>query len=85
LGSAAIDLAYVASGRFDGFWEINIYSWDIAAGNLIVEEAGGKVTDIYGSLDFLKPDTSILATNSHIHEEMLAELDEISEIQRHSE
>lgn len=71
LGSAAVDLAYIASGRFDGFWEVRIHSWDIAAGSLIVEEAGGKVTDVRGGPDFLSPSPSILATNGHIHAQML--------------
>lgn len=74
LGSAAIDLAYVAAGRFDGFWEISIYSWDIAAGALIVEEAGGEVTDVRGGPDYISPKPSILATNGKIHEQMLAVL-----------
>jgi myo-inositol-1(or 4)-monophosphatase len=74
LGSAAIDLAYIAAGRLDGFWEIRIHSWDIAAGSLLVEEAGGRVTDVRGGPDFLSPNPSILATNGHIHEEMLAVL-----------
>ena len=74
LGSAAIDLAYIAAGRFDGFWEVRIHPWDIAAGSLIVEEAGGKVTDINGGPDFLSPYPSILATNGLIHQEMLAAL-----------
>jgi myo-inositol-1(or 4)-monophosphatase len=72
LGSAAIDLGYVAAGRFDGFWEISIHNYDIAAGSLIVEEAGGKVTDIHGETDFLSPTPSILATNAVIHDQMLA-------------
>ena len=71
LGSAALDLCYIAAGRFDGFWEVEIQSYDIAAGVLIVEEAGGTVTDVYGGLDFLKPPCSILATNGHIHQAML--------------
>ena len=71
LGSAALDLCYVAAGRFDGFWEVQIQSYDIAAGILIVEEAGGTVTDVYGGQDFLKPPCSILATNGHIHQPML--------------
>lgn len=53
LGSAAIDLAYVAVGRFDGFWEIGLQPWDIAAGTVIVREAGGSVQDFWGSQDFL--------------------------------
>jgi len=74
LGSAAIDLAYIAAGRLDGFWEVRIYSWDIAAGSLIVDEAGGEVTDVRGGLDFLSPSPSILATNGQIHTQMLEAL-----------
>jgi myo-inositol-1(or 4)-monophosphatase len=48
LGSAALDLAYVACGRFDGFWELKLHAWDVAAGALLVEEAGGNVTDFEG-------------------------------------
>lgn len=72
LGSAAIDLAYVASGRLDGFWEISIHSWDIAAGALMVEEAGGKVTDVYGGPDYLASPPTIIATNARIHQELVA-------------
>lgn len=68
-GSAAIDLAYVACGRFDGFWEINLSPWDIAAGALIIEEAGGKVTDMWGNPDYLKSG-DILASNGLIHKEL---------------
>lgn len=74
LGSAAIDLAYVAAGRFDGFWEISIYNWDIAAGSLLVEEAGGIVTDSRGGPDFISSSPSILASNSGIYDQMLAVL-----------
>jgi myo-inositol-1(or 4)-monophosphatase len=77
LGSAAIDLAYVAAGRLDGFWEVSILPWDIAAGSLIVEEAGGKVTDVRGGPNFLAFPPSILATNSHIHSQMLSVLEQI--------
>jgi myo-inositol-1(or 4)-monophosphatase len=73
-GSAAIDLAYVAAGRLDGYWEVSIYPWDIAAGVLFVEEAGGKVTDIHGGIEHLSPTPTLLATNGLIHEEMLVEL-----------
>jgi myo-inositol-1(or 4)-monophosphatase len=70
LGSAALDLAYVAAGRFDGFWEVNLNPWDMAAGVLFVREAGGKVTDFGG-----KPHSidrrQVVATNGHIHEAML--------------
>ena len=71
LGSAAIDLCWVAAGRFDGFYEHKLEAWDSAAGYLIVEEAGGKVTDFKG--DKYSPyQHRILATNGKIHEEMLA-------------
>ncbi len=70
LGSAAIDLCWVAAGRFDGFYEHSLQAWDSAAGFLIVEEAGGKVTDYAGS--YYSPyQPHILATNGLIHEEML--------------
>ncbi|TQV85704.1 inositol monophosphatase [Exilibacterium tricleocarpae] len=52
-GSAALDLAYVAAGRFDGFWEMNLKQWDIAAGSLLVKEAGGLISDFNGGNDFL--------------------------------
>ena len=69
-GSAAIDLAYVACGRLDGFWEINLSPWDIAAGALLIEEAGGKVTDLWGKQAYLKSG-DILASNTKIHSELL--------------
>lgn len=70
-GSAALDLAYVAAGRLDGFWELNLNLYDIAAGQLLVEEAGGRVTDFKGnSLGTAIP--QILATNDLIHEEILS-------------
>jgi myo-inositol-1(or 4)-monophosphatase len=53
-GSAALDLAYVASGRLDGFWEMGLRPWDIAAGSLLIREAGGLISDLYGGDDFLK-------------------------------
>jgi len=65
-GSAALDLAYVAAGRFDGFWELRLRPWDTAAGVLLVEEAGGTVSEIGGSpFHLLSP--SLLATNGKIH------------------
>ncbi len=73
-GSAALDLCYVAAGRFDGFWELRLNSWDVAAGALIVAEAGGHVTDIHGEPDFLSPSSSILAANPSIHSQMLVVL-----------
>ena len=69
-GSAALDLAYVACGRMDAFWEFNLNPWDTAAGILLVEEAGGRVTDFAGGRFQLKSD-EILATNGLIHEELI--------------
>jgi myo-inositol-1(or 4)-monophosphatase len=70
LGSAAIDLCWVAAGRFDGFYEHKLQAWDSAAGFLIVEEAGGKVTDFNGEhYSLYQP--HILATNGKIHDELL--------------
>jgi myo-inositol-1(or 4)-monophosphatase len=71
LGSAALDIVYVGAGRLDGFWEVEIFQWDVAAGGLIVREAGGVVTDVYGSQDFLKKPVSVVAANPAIHAEML--------------
>jgi myo-inositol-1(or 4)-monophosphatase len=71
LGSAAIDLCWVACGRFDGFWEYNLSSWDVAAGYLIVEEAGGRITNFEGDR-YSVFDKQTLATNGLIHEEMLS-------------
>ncbi|MFM2386312.1 MAG: hypothetical protein RL660_1069 [Bacteroidota bacterium] len=70
LGSAAIDLCWVACGRFDGFWEYNLNPWDIAAGYLIVEEAGGKITNFKGDV-YSVYDKETLATNGVIHQQML--------------
>lgn len=70
-GSAALDIAYVACGRLDGFFELNLQPWDFAAGIVILQEAGGKITNWRGeSLEQLKPD-SVLATNGNIHGDML--------------
>jgi myo-inositol-1(or 4)-monophosphatase len=71
LGSAATDLCWVAAGRFDGFYEHKLQAWDSAGGYLIVEEAGGKVTDFKGD-KFSPYQPHILATNGKIHDEMLA-------------
>ena len=69
-GSAAIDLAYLACGRFDGFWEDGLNAWDIAAGLLLIEEAGGRVTDFKGApLSIYTP--KVLATNGLIHDRMM--------------
>jgi myo-inositol-1(or 4)-monophosphatase len=70
LGSAAIDFAYVARGVFDGFWEVSLHPWDLCAGKLLVEEAGGLVTDFDGNkIDIFTP--QILASNKKIHQQMI--------------
>jgi myo-inositol-1(or 4)-monophosphatase len=71
LGSAALELCYVACGRFDGYWELWVKAWDVAAGGLIAQEAGVKVTNIRGGADFISPPQSILAANPHLHPLML--------------
>lgn len=71
LGSAAIDLCWVAAGRFDGFYEHKLQAWDSAAGFLIVEEAGGKVTDFTGNR-YSPYQPHIIATNGKIHDELVA-------------
>src|SRR2546421_736550 len=69
-GSAALDLAYLACGRFDGFWEDGLNAWDIAAGVILIEEAGGRLTDFNGaSLDIYTP--KVLASNGLIHDKMM--------------
>jgi myo-inositol-1(or 4)-monophosphatase len=70
LGSAALDLAYVAAGRFDGYWETRLNPWDVAAGVLMVREAGGRVTD-YADVDVPVPTAGLVASNGLIHAEML--------------
>ena len=70
LGSAAIDLCYVAAGRLDGFWEHSLQPWDVAGGALIVEEAGGRVTDLMGGT-YSSRAGSVVASNGHIHAEMV--------------
>ena len=78
-GSAALDLAYTACGRFDGFWEMKLHAWDIAAGILLVEEAGGKVTNFSGGpVDLFKGE--VLASNGNIHVTMQKVLEEASEL-----
>jgi len=69
-GSAALDLAYLACGRFDGFWEDGLNAWDIAAGVILIEEAGGRISDFDGApLDIFTP--KVLASNGLIHEKMM--------------
>jgi len=71
LGSAALDLCYVAAGRFDGFWEQHLKPWDMAAGALIVEEAGGRITGMDGS-PFDLAAGHVVASNGHVHDALLA-------------
>lgn len=70
-GSAALDLAYVAAGRLDGFWEIGLKEWDIAAGTLLIQEAGGLNSDFNGGNDYLTTG-NIMAGNPKVHKEMLS-------------
>ncbi|HAL62320.1 MAG TPA: inositol monophosphatase [Chloroflexi bacterium] len=72
-GSAALDLAYVAAGRLDGYWEMHLSPWDWAGGGLLVEEAGGVVTDLEGG-PWSPFKRGIVATNGRIHEELISEL-----------
>jgi len=76
LGTAAINLAYVACGRLDGFWAQGLYPWDVAAGILLVREAGGMVTNYTGSDEGLYEGRHIVASNGHLHKTVLAVLAE---------
>jgi myo-inositol-1(or 4)-monophosphatase len=73
LGSAALDLCYVAAGRLDGYWEQRLKPWDTCAGALIVEEAGGRVTTWDGT-PYQSRDLALVASNGHVHDEMLREI-----------
>ena len=74
-GSAALDLCYVAAGRFDGFWEVKLNPWDMAAGSVLVQEAGGNLTDFSGhKLSIYGQE--LVASNGHIHQAMLTVLNE---------
>jgi myo-inositol-1(or 4)-monophosphatase len=76
MGSAVIYLAYVAAGRIDGYWELSLGPWDAAAGSLLVEEAGGRVTNLAGGpLDLAAP--TVVASNGRIHEAMLQVLTDV--------
>jgi myo-inositol-1(or 4)-monophosphatase len=75
-GSAAIDLSYLAAGRFDGFWEFKLHAWDVAAASLLITEAGGKVTDFQGR-PFNIYSKEILASNGLVHQEMFQAIREI--------
>lgn len=71
LGSAALDLCYVAAGRFEGYWELSLKPWDVAAGGLIAAEAGAVVTNLAGQSDYLIPPCSLLAAPPSLHTKML--------------
>ncbi len=75
-GSAAIDLAYVAAGRFEGFFELKLSPWDIAAGSLLISEAGGIITDFGGGSDYLSTG-NVVAGNKYIQPEILKEIKEV--------
>jgi myo-inositol-1(or 4)-monophosphatase len=75
LGSAALDLAYVAAGRLDGYWESRLHPWDVAAGTLLVREAGGRVSN-YADEQLPVPYIGLVASNGLLHPEMLTVLRE---------
>lgn len=69
-GAASLDLAYVASGRLDGFWEFGLKPWDLAAGTLLIQEAGGIVTSVNNGADYMKSG-NVLTANAKLHEELV--------------
>jgi len=75
-GSAALDMAYVAAGRFDGFWELKLHPWDVAAGALIIEEAGGTISAFAGE-PFCITSYDVLATNGKIHTALMQAISEV--------
>jgi myo-inositol-1(or 4)-monophosphatase len=76
LGAAALDLCYVAAGRFDGYWETSLEAWDLAAGLLIASEAGALVTDVRGEPVSMAKNLSVLAANPAVHSQMLTVLND---------
>ena len=74
LGASALDLAYVACGRLDGFWELKLKPWDVAAGWLLVTEAGGRVTGPFGE-PYKVDENRVVATNGQIHDKLVSALD----------
>jgi myo-inositol-1(or 4)-monophosphatase len=76
-GSATLDFAYVAAGRLDGFWEMTLSPWDMAAGIVLVEEAGGRVTDFYGGDDIIDMGHVVATNNSDFHDWMCGEIEKI--------
>jgi len=83
-GSAAMDLSYLAAGRFDGFWEFKLHPWDVAAATLMITEAGGRVSDLEGRPYSIYSE-EILASNGSVHEEMLRAIREIPPLANSSE
>jgi myo-inositol-1(or 4)-monophosphatase len=69
-----LDLCNVACGRFDGFWELRLKAWDVAAGALVAQQAGAVVTNLSGGPDFMTPPQSVLAASPHLHPLLLREL-----------
>ncbi|MBL4700607.1 MAG: inositol monophosphatase, partial [Phycisphaeraceae bacterium] len=76
-GSAALDLAYVAAGRFDGFWEYGLNTWDIAAGVLMIQEAGGLVSDMEGGHSYMETG-NIVAANNQLYKNLITTLNTAS-------
>lgn len=76
-GSAALDLAYVAAGKLDFFWEFGLKPWDMAAGTLLVQEAGGRVSDMHGAGHSVVTSETLLADNGALHDEVIASFAEI--------
>jgi len=79
MGSAALELCYVGAGRLDGYWEVKLHPWDVAAGGLIVEEAGGVVTNLDGTVDYVSPPCATVAANPMIHRHMMAVMEQVAE------
>lgn len=78
MGAAALDLCYVAAGRYDGYWELAVRPWDVAAGALLIEEAGGRVTKADGDPDYLIPPCTIASGNPLIYQKLLQDLRELA-------
>ena len=84
MGAAALDLAWVACGRFDGFFEEGLKPWDVSAGALLVRMAGGEVSDYAGNpLDVMQP-TALIASNGRIHQEMVETMKPFEVVQGHT-
>jgi len=78
LGAAALDLCYVAANRADGYWEVSVNPWDLAAGGLVAEEAGARVTRMDGDPDYLRPPCNVLCANPVLHQIMLEEIQNVA-------